>query len=143
MVVLVRGFGCSRTIMGRHSPMGPVPWERGTGSGIPQHSNLSLSSKMIDFFLLYAAIIFASCLSQSICHFSNQQKKSSTCREIQKSAKGRPYPRTQTSKLNKLFPTCRMQSFAPKRPPTKWGPAVLAPLGAFGSAGPPSSGGGA
>ena len=48
----------------------------------------------------------------------------------------RAYPRTQTSNVDKLSATCRMQSFAPKRPPTKGGPAVLAPLGAFGSAGP-------
>ena len=40
------------------------------------------------FFLLYAAILFASCLSHSICHFPNLQKKSRTCREIQKSANG-------------------------------------------------------
>ena len=40
------------------------------------------------FFLLYAAILFASCLSHSICHFPNQQKMSRTCREFRKSANG-------------------------------------------------------
>ena len=91
-------------------------------SGVSSFFNMQPPALLLSaFFLLYAART----MCESTKKIKNMQRNSEIC-------KWRAYPRTQTSNIDKLSATCRMQSFAPKRPPTKGGPAVLAPLGALG-----------
>ena len=55
---------------------------------------------------------------------------------MQKHTEGKRKKQHHHQNVDPLAALCKTQSTAPKRQLTKTGPAVLAPLGAFGSAGP-------